>query len=459
MSCFNGEGMAGPNPAGLSPLSVTSLTAPGATDMPKTNVKAGTWISDLRAVVKRDCGQGWKVQEQSGNLRIFCTLEDGSRPSATTDIEWKKSNSTAILNRTTALAQMIREDDTLTLRAANDKIQLVGVTVTGNGLVAGAINWKQIAADFLRTRADRRATTLRDTTNRVNNAVALFDQKPKPQGGADLMKLYAKTYFANCPAGGNGRKRHLGDVAAFLSYAVDKAGAPGRWQPLTGADRDALIGTADDNTEELTPPVKPEQLAALLDALAADIKPELRLAVALVGCFGLRPAELAALVVEDGKLYVKSNVKRNARSMKKDISRRLVVALEIPGRNDGAKALNLYASGLVKLPKAIRTAIDSGEFKKVGDAFRQLLDRYPFWTSMVAATPGLTPYSLRHGWAWRAHKTYDRSLSIRDAAALLGHTPTTHMKHYGRWTDEQGLLDAVAALTATTPLPHVAVVE
>ena len=82
--------------------------------MPKTNVKAGTWISDLRAVVKRDCGQGWKVQEQSGNLRIFCTLEDGSRPSVTTDIEWKKSNSTAILNRTTALAQMIREDDTLT---------------------------------------------------------------------------------------------------------------------------------------------------------------------------------------------------------------------------------------------------------------------------------------------------------------------------------------------------------
>jgi len=53
--------------------------------------------------------------------------------------------------------------------------------------------------------------------------------------------------------------------------------------------------------------------------------------------------------------------------------------------------------GLVKLPRAIRTAITSGKFKKDGDTFRQLLDRYPFWQSLVAATPDLTPYCLRHG--------------------------------------------------------------
>jgi integrase len=67
----------------------------------------------------------------------------------------------------------------------------------------------------------------------------------------------------------------------------------------------------------------------------------------------------------------------------------------------------------------------------------------------VDATPGLTPYSLRHGFAWRAHKAYARSLSVRDAAALMGHDPVTHSKFYGRWTDEQGLLDAVAGLTST----------
>ena len=71
---------------------------------------------------------------------------------------------------------------------------------------------------------------------------------------------------------------------------------------------------------KLTPPLKPEQLAALLDQLEADGKSELRLAVGLVwfglvGLFGLRPAELAALRVEDkdGNLKLRvGQVKRNA---------------------------------------------------------------------------------------------------------------------------------------------------
>lgn len=108
--------------------------------------------------------------------------------------------------------------------------------------------------------------------------------------------------------------------------------------------------------------------------------------------------------------------------------------------------------GLVKLPRAIRTAITSGKFKKDGDTFRQLLDRYPFWQSLVAATPDLTPYCLRHGWAWRAQKGYATPLWVRGAAALLGHTPNTHHRHYGRWTDEQGQLDTAAKITRTTAL-------
>jgi integrase len=102
----------------------------------------------------------------------------------------------------------------------------------------------------------------------------------------------------------------------------------------------------------------------------------------------------------------------------------------------------------VKLPPRILTTIERGEFKPVGEAFRKLLQRYPFWQSLVAANPGLTAYSLRHGYAWRGHKSYQQSLSVRDLSALMGHTPVVHLQHYGKWTDEAGLIEAVSRLNA-----------
>ncbi len=158
--------------------------------------------------------------------------------------------------------------------------------------------------------------------------------------------------------------------------------------------------------------------------------------------------------MRDSKLYVGGHVKRNWRTMKSPKSDRLVIALDIPGREgEGQRMLELFHSGLIKLPRPIQTAIASGEFKPVGEAFRQLLDRFPTWQSLLHANPGLTPYSLRHGFAWRAHKSYARSLSIRDVAALMGHNPGTHHRHYGKWTDEAGLLEAVQAATGVSHIP------
>ena len=168
------------------------------------------------------------------------------------------------------------------------------------------------------------------------------------------------------------------------------------------------------------------------------------MAVSLVGLFGLRPAELGVLRVEEGRLYV-GNVKRNVRTLKVAKPDRRVLPLDLPGREgEGARAVTLLDSGLVKLPAAIRTQINAGAHKGIGDAFRQLLDRFPFWQSLVAAHQGLTPYSLRHGYAWRGHKAYSRSIPVRDLAYMMGHNPATHHRHYGKWTDEAGLEEAVA---------------
>ena len=415
--------------------------------------KSRTWVDDLRSTLKREHGAGWSVREKNNTAQLTRRFEDGTRSSVAMGLGFNASNGSAIAARVSELRALMEERN-LSLAEAN-RLKLKALNVGSEAAAAGAINWSAVAEAFLSTKADCRTTTRKDYEHRINNVLRTLQTKPCPRDGRSLMRAYATQHFQGCPPGGVGRGRHLGDVAAFLDYAVDRAGAPSRWRPLKGDELQELIGTSDRGaTHELTPPIKPDQLAALLDQLEMDGRADLRLAVALVGLYGLRPAELAALKVEDGRLYVGGQVKRNKRTMANPKPSRLVAALDIPGREgEGARVLNQYISGLIKLPNAIQTQVGKGNaYKGVGDAFRQLLERYPFWQSLVAATPGLTPYSLRHGFAWRAHKAYARPLSTRDCAALMGHNPSTHHKHYGKWTDEEGLLEAVASLkTPLTP--------
>ena len=367
------------------------------------------------------------------------------------DIAWEPNNAIAIQNEIGVLSARMAEQK-ISLKDAHARSQNVKGVVTGEGVKAGAVDWQAVADAFLETRKDHRKTTLRDTTGRIKQAVALFDAKRKPTDGASLLKAYASSYFDRSPAGGMGRKRHLGDVSAFLRFAVERCGAAGRWLPPSSEDVQELIGIADDtDASSEAVPIKPDQLIGLLDHLQEEGKTEVWLMVALIGMYGLRPAELAVLSVQDGRLYVGSQIKRNRSTMKRKPTSKLVMALEIDGRDDGVRALRQFESGLTKFPKGVRNAIANGEFKRVGDNFAGYLKRLPYWNSMVAATPGLTPYGLRHGWAWRAHKYYDRPLSVRDAAALMRHNPQTHMRHYGRWTDEQDLIDTISSLTAPKP--------
>ncbi len=157
---------------------------------------------------------------------------------------------------------------------------------------------------------------------------------------------------------------------------MTRAGAPDRWLPPPAGEIETLIGHADRH-HEVSTPIKPEQLAALLDARQQAGKEELHLAVALVGLFGLRPAELAVLRVEERRLNVGS-VKRKARTLKVVKPERRVLPLDLPGSEvEGARAVALLGSGLVKLSSAKRSQAAAGSYKGVGDAFGQLLDRFP----------------------------------------------------------------------------------
>ena len=96
--------------------------------------------------------------------------------------------------------------------------------------------------------------------------------------------------------------------------------------------------------------------------------------------------------------------------MKRKPTSKLVMALEIDGRDDGALALRQFESGLVKFPKGIQQNIDEVSSRRSNN-FSNYLKKLPYWRSMVAATPGPKPYS--HGMAGRGGRTVLRPPAVR----------------------------------------------
>ncbi|RNC87594.1 MAG: site-specific integrase [Synechococcus sp. YX04-3] len=312
-------------------------------------------------------------------------------------------------------------------------------------LTGEAINWKVVAERYRSFRVDSGTVSESNyNTNeayRVQRAVDLIAARSGAAHDAgSLLRIYTEKHLSKIAPGSSGRKRNLLDVCRFLRFAVKRCAADKLWLPPDDEEVALLVGVRTTAKED-TPPVKPEALIRLLDSLEGN--PELHLAVGLVAFYGLRPAELMTLSYEDGKLKV-GNVKRNSKTAatpKKPRTARALNLRELPG--EGERLVQLWHSGLVKLPTSIRNAKN---FKDCGAAFGQYLDRHPFWAVVLKEEiQDLKPYSLRHGFAWRAAKYYPKPLPLRDTADLMGHDMRTHIRHYGQWTDEAGTEAAVEA--------------
>ena len=416
-----------------------------------------TWDEILRAAIKHECGAGWSIVEQSGKAKVTRIYRDEGNKRVTRSkqlpIEWKATNSSKIQNAVIRLHNLIFERN-ISLAEAVRLDEAASVSDKPDAPETASEGWDVIAEDFLQTKQGRRSNTLKDLELRVERTVKALEHKPMPIDGKSLMKKYAQLYFSEMKSGGEGRKRNLNDVSAFLKFAVQEKGKPTRYLPPQKSFIDELVGESETTRKaKLTPPLKPEQLAALLDQLEADGKHDLHLAVGLVGLYGLRPAELAVLqVVEDKDKNLKlrvGQVKRNAKTMNRKKELRLVIPIDIDGRQGEAqRLLRLYHSELVKLPASLLKQIELVEEKKkfqdVGHEFGQLLKRYKPWKALVASNPDITPYSLRHGYAWRAHMCSPVPLPAKMAAASMGHTVIVHQKNYGSWIDESSMEKAFA---------------
>ena len=161
--------------------------------------------------------------------------------------------------------------------------------------------------------------------------------------------------------GSSGCKRNLLDVTRFLKLAVNICGTDRKWLPQEVDELKELIGHRQTAPNPMVP-IKQEELITLLNGL--ETYPSLRLAVGVVAPFGLRPAELMVLSIYDDNLKI-GNVKPNAHSSTTPKPPRTVEELPLKEiQAEVARSVQLFHSGLVKLPKSIRN-LETGAFKAV----------------------------------------------------------------------------------------------
>ena len=385
------------------------------------------WVSALRASLKQAHGFGWGIREKQGKVQLTRRFEDGSRSSVTLGVSWDSR----CLSEVMALVSEIRQRMEGQRMGLKEAYKLVHQPT---GQERKQQNWTEAVAQFQLHKVKISGQTKHETFERMyqpvlTEVIKLMNRKPRPASGQELLIAISKS-DANKP-GTRWRRIKLQNTAQFLKFTVQNLGAPDRWLPPS--DLSPWVGVKDaSSATQSSTPLKDELLIEVL----ADIKDQRwRDAVALIACFGLRPVELLHCAPRKKFLHV-SYRKRTARGMTEPGD---VVGLDPTGlEGESARLLKSMEEGTFQLPQL---GSRQGE---VAASIHQHLSRKASWRKIkedITATGGrLTPYSLRHGYALRAHEKF--RFSVRITAKLMRHSVQTHCRHYGSWVDRDMLEQA-----------------
>jgi integrase len=166
----------------------------------------------------------------------------------------------------------------------------------------------------------------------------------------------------------------------------------------------------------------------------------------LLICFGLRPQELQGLVLtnEGGQLLAHvSRIKKSGRGQTK-----LRVVPAVPPSGAGADCWALWE-------RWHQFGLSSGTVtnEDPGHRLTELFCRLRKQPAVFHELPeGLRLYGFRHAFALRLG--IELALTVREAAELMGHSPSTHLNTYGRQLDAPRLQAKVGALVRERANEH-----
>ena len=434
-----------------------------------TSATSTSWEKELRKNICTNFGRGIRVNgENSGRTKILYVYNEGlgsanKRTSQTLPIEWKKTSGIEILKAIEFIKPLVVEKN-LTLKEATRrwKAQFIGEAQKqpnkswNDFLLIRPINKKDANYEkdlkeylnaaskvdqFMQTKQGLTSKTEKDWARRISRFLEEMNNNPSPNTGVELIKKLSDKYLTEIEP--DERKRYINAWCEILKYGIERHSQnEKRWQPPNETYRKELIGKSNRTKQDkLTPYIEEQDLFRLLDDLESKDS-SLFLAVGLISIFGLRLSELAVLRVLDGKLYV-GNIKNNINTKAKKEDRRVFPMDLFTRKNLGKKLIELYESKKIPLPKPVLNQIemvkDKNRYGDVGQALRQRIERNKVWKEIIKTNPEITPYSLRHRYAHQCHKGSTIPISVKDAAAAMGHSVETHNSFYGSYTTELSL--------------------
>ena len=434
-----------------------------------TSATSTSWEKELRKNICTNFGRGIRVNgENSGRTKILYVYNEGlgsanKRTSQTLPIEWKKTSGIEILKAIEFIKPLVVEKN-LTLKEATRrwKAQFIGEAQKqpnkswNDFLLIRPINKKDANYEkdlkeylnaaskvdqFMQTKQGLTSKTEKDWARRISRFLEEMNNNPSPNTGVELIKKLSDKYLTEIEP--DERKRYINAWCEILKYGIERHSQnEKRWQPPNETYRKELIGKSNRTKQDkLTPYIEENDLHRLLDDLESRDS-SLFLAVGLISIFGLRLSELAVLRVLDGKLYV-GNIKNNINTKAKKEDRRVFPMDLLARKNLGKKLMELFESKKIALPIPVLNQIemvkDKNKYGDVGQALRQLIERNKVWKEIIKTNPEITPYSLRHRYAHQCHKGSTIPISVKDAAAAMGHSVETHNSFYGSYTTELSL--------------------
>jgi len=382
---------------------------------------APVWVQGLRAQLRSTVGPAFRVGEQRGKAKLDVRYSDGSRGTAVLPVQWLPAHARTIQELVERVAQQLALGRTL--KQALESI--TGVTPQAPAPSAAADGRPLLAAweafghyKVTRNRIKQQTwDTVYAQTGKRLEVIA-----PQVQDAKSLLTLAGEAW----DPGMRRRQTVLQHLAAMCRWAVENELLPAdRWTPPPSLK--PFVGDRDTRRADGVP-LTDDQILKLLEGLPHDeAGHRWRFAVQLMAAYGLRPVELMHLrVAPDGVVWCLYEKRSGGGKTQKRQLRALhpewAEEWELVKRLDQGEQLPPFGGG-------------------VAEAARRYLMRHAVWQQLAAT--GVTCYGFRHGYALRAHQSY--GLSVRVAAALMGHSPETHQRCYGTWTDQATIDSALEA--------------